>query len=411
MNNQSLLGDVRVLGVTVFLAGPYTLLNLARLGAESIKVEVPGSGDPTRQNGPFVTPDGYFENQESDHHLSTRFIKRSEGLKSITLNLKNPKGKQMFLELAKESDVLVENLAPGAMKRLGLGFEDVIKENPEIIYASISGYGQTGPYSKKRAQDPQIQGMSGLMDINGYTDGPPTKVGFLIGDLVTPLFACYSILAALRQKEKTGEGQYLDVSMMDTLTSLIMMDTLEEDLMNGEPVRMGNILRGSPSGNFSTKDGEITITAASDDQWANLSKALNAPELVENPEFSTFFARNKNIDKAVASIQQILSKFTRSEALERLENGGIPCGPVRSVEEVIKDQHYWDRGTLRNMKNAAFKDSVPGISTGFPVKFSGVELPDSDGAPTLGMHNEEIFGELLNLDLETINQLKNDGVI
>ena len=120
MNNESLLGDIRVLGVTVFLAGPYTLLNLARLGAESNKVEVPGSGDPTRQNGPFVTPDGYFENQESDNHLSTRFIKRSEGLKSITLNLKNPKGKQMFLELAKESDVLVENLAPGAMKRLGL---------------------------------------------------------------------------------------------------------------------------------------------------------------------------------------------------------------------------------------------------------------------------------------------------
>ena len=177
------------------------------------------------------------------------------------------------------------------------------------------------------------------MDINGFTDGPPTKVGFLIGDLVTPLFACYSILAALRQKEKTGQGQYLDVSMMDTLTSLIMMDTLEEDLMNGEPVRMGNILRGSPSGNFTTKDGEITITAASDDQWANLSKALNAPELVENPEFSTFFARNKNINKAVASIQHILSKFTRSEALERLENNGIPCGPVRSVEEVIKDQH------------------------------------------------------------------------
>ena len=222
------LSDIRVLGVTVFLAGPYTMVNLARLGAEAIKVEIPGRGDPVRGNGPFATQNGYEKFQTSPQHLSTRFLKRSQGLKSITLNLKDECGKKMFLDLAKNSDVLVENLSPGSMSKLGLGYKEVSEVNSEIIYASISGYGQTGKYSAHKAHDPQIQGMSGIMDINGYPDGPPTRIGFYIGDLVTPVFACYSILAALKERDKTGKGQHIDVSMMDTLTSLMLMDNLEE---------------------------------------------------------------------------------------------------------------------------------------------------------------------------------------
>ena len=220
------LKGLRVLGVTVYLAGPFGLMNLARLGAEVIKVEIPGRGDPVRGNGPFAGPTGVHKERRNNEDLSTRFLKRTQGVKSVTIDLKTEKGKQMFLELARQSDVVLENLAPGSLRRIGLGYDEVSQVNPGIVYASISGYGQTGPYADKPAHDPQIQGMSGIMDINGDAGGPPTKVGFYIGDLVTPLFACYSILAALRERDRTGKGQYLDVSMTDTLVSLMFMENL-----------------------------------------------------------------------------------------------------------------------------------------------------------------------------------------
>ena len=222
------LKDLKVLAVTVYLAGPFCSMNLARMGAEVIKVEIPGKGDPVRGNGPFAGPQGTNVRPKTEHDISTRFLKRTQGVKSVTIDLKNPKGKQMFLDMAKGCDVVLENLAPGSLRRIGLGYDEVVKVNPGIVYCSISGYGQTGPYAEKPAHDPQIQGMSGLMDINGEEERPPVKVGFYIGDLVTPMFACYSILAALREKERTGQGQYLDVSMMDTLVSMMFMENLEE---------------------------------------------------------------------------------------------------------------------------------------------------------------------------------------
>ena len=240
------LSDIRALAVTVFLAGPYLSMNLARLGAEVIKVEIPGRGDPVRGNGPFAGPEGVHNTPQSELDIATRFLKRTQGVKSVTLNLRDPRGREMFLNMARQSDIVLENLAPGSMRRLGLGYDDVAEANPGIIYCSIAGYGQTGPYADLPAHDPQIQGMSGLMDINGDADGPPTKVGFYIGDLVTPLFAAYSIMGALREKDRTGNGQYLDVSMMDTLASLMFMENLEEDVQQGNPLRTGNTSRAAP---------------------------------------------------------------------------------------------------------------------------------------------------------------------
>jgi crotonobetainyl-CoA:carnitine CoA-transferase CaiB-like acyl-CoA transferase len=274
------LRDLRVLGVTVFLAGPFLSMTLARLGAEVIKVEAPGRGDPVRSNGPFVGPDGAHATRKSETDLSTRFVKRTQGVKSITLDLKHAQGRHMFLELARASDVVIENLAPGSMKRMGLGYPEVAAVNPGIVYCSISGYGQAGPYAAKPAHDPQIQGMSGLMDINGDADGPPTRVGFYIGDLVTPLFAAYSILAALR-----------------------------------------------------------------------------------------------------------------------------------SATEVMADPHFWQRGTLQPLRHAAMTEAAPGVGSGFPVVFSGGPLPELAGAPTLGMHNVEIYGGLLGLTAENLVQLREQGVV
>ena len=405
------LKDIKVLAVTVYLAGPFCSMNLARMGAEVIKVEIPGGGDPVRGNGPFAGPKGTNAQRQTDSDISTRFLKRSQGIKSVTINLKTPKGKQMFLDLAKECDVVLENLAPGSLRRIGVGYEEVAKVNPGIIYCSISGYGQTGPYADKPAHDPQIQGMSGLMDINGEADGPPIKVGFYIGDLVTPIFACYSILAALREKERTGQGQYLDVSMMDTLVSLMFMENLEETIADGQPLRTGNISRSGPTGVYQTKSGDLSLTVTSDDQWGRLSRALEAPELLEDPRFSDYVARTTNVEEARREIQRLIGKFTLAAALQLLEEHDVPCAPVRTAEQVMEDQHFWDRGSLLPMLHAAVDGPVEGVASGFPVMFSGGDLPKLSGAPTLGMHNKEIFSKLLGLTDQDIKQLEKEKVV
>lgn len=405
------LEGIRVLSVTVYLAGPFCAMNLARLGAEVIRVEIPGRGDPVRGNGPFAGDGGWHDEPLNSNDLSTRFLKRAQGVKSVTLDLKNPQGKEMFLDLAKSCDVVLENLAPGSLQRIGLGYEEVAKVNPGIVYASISGYGQTGPYSEKPAHDPQIQGMSGLMDINGDADGPPTRVGFYIGDLVTPLFACYSILAALREKDRTGKGQYLDVSMMDTLVSLMFMENLEENIEYGQPLRTGNISRNGPTGLYHASDGNVSLTVTSDDQWARLARALDAPQFLEDPRFESYVSRTTNVEEARQAIQSIIGGFTLAEALDRLESHDVPCAQVRTAEQVMNDQHFWDRGSLLPLRHAGLDEPVKGVASGFPVIFSGGALPEMAGAPTLGMHNQEIFSTLLGLDEAQLASLKESGVI
>lgn len=405
------LGDIRVLAVTVYLAGPFCAMTLARMGAEVVKVEIPGRGDPVRGNGPFAGPEGTHPDRQTSQDISTRFLKRTQGTKSITLDLKNPKGRDMFLDLAKKADVVLENLAPGSMTRLRLGYKDVSHVNPGIIYCSISGYGQTGPYASKPAHDPQIQAMSGLMDINGDAEGPPTKVGFYIGDLVTPLFACYSIMAALRHKEHTGQGQYLDVSMMDSLVSLMFMENLEESIGQQLPLRTGNISRSGPTGLYSTKDGDVVLTMTSDDQWRRLSTALDAPELLKDLRFSSYHSRTVHVEDARRAIQRLIGRLTLKQALKQLEDADVPCAPVRTAADVMADQHFRERGSLGPMRHGSLDQPVAGVASGFPVIFSGGPLPELPGAPTLGMHNAEVYGRLLGLTPEDVEQLQGEGVV
>ncbi len=405
------LEDIRVLAVTVFLAGPFCSMNLARLGAEVIKVEAPGRGDPIRGIGPFAGPDGVHSTQRSERDIGTRFIKRSQGVKIITLNLKHSEAREMFLRLAKASDVVLENLAPGSMKRMELGYEDVSNVNPSVVYCSISGYGQTGPYAGKRAHDPQIQGMSGIMDINGEPERPPTRVGFYVSDLVTPLFACYSILAALRQRDRTGEGQYLDASMMDSLAALMFMENLEEAVESGVPLRKGNYSDSGPTGLYHASDGDVTLTAAGDDQWGRLCRALDAEDLMEDPRFADHLERTTNVAVLREKLQQIIGRMTRQQAIDRMEAHNVPCGPVRTVEEVMADQHFWDRGSMLPMRHARMEQPVSGAAAGFPVLFSGGRLPELPGAPLLGMHNEEIYRDLLNMGPRDLKRLQEEAVI
>jgi crotonobetainyl-CoA:carnitine CoA-transferase CaiB-like acyl-CoA transferase len=405
------LHDIRVLAVTVFLAGPFLSMNLARLGAEVIKVEVPKRGDPVRGNSPFAGPQGIHPTRQTEEDISTLFLKRTQGVKSVTLNLKHPDGRQMFLDLAKQSDVVLENLAPGSMRRMGLGYDDVAAVNPGIVYCSISGYGQTGPYAAQPAHDPQIQGMSGIMDVNGAADGPPTRVGVFVSDLVTPMFAATAILAALRHRDQTGKGQYLDASMMDTLVTLMFMEPLEAAIAQGLPLRNGNNTRGGPTGLYHTRDADIIITAASEDQWGRLCSALDAQELYEDPRFSTSHGRGQHVEALRQEIQHRLGQYTRDEAVRRLQQSDVPCAPVRTASEVMADDHFYQRGTLGPMHHAKLAKPVDGVVPGFPVVFSDGPLPTLPGAPTLGMHNQEILGTLLGLSDEQLQQLQMQGVV
>lgn len=408
------LKDIRVLGVTVFLAGPFLCMNLARFGTEVIKVEVPGRGDPVRGNGPFAGPKGIHQTRQTDQDISTRFLKRTQGVKSVSLNLKHAEGRDMFLALAKQSDVVIENLAPGSMQRLGLGYDDVAQANPGIIYCSISGYGQTGPYASWPAHDPQIQGMSGIMDMNGEADGPPTRVGIFISDLVTPMFAAYSILGALRHRDQTGQGQYLDASMMDTIATLMFMEPLEESMEKGESLRTGNNSRGGPTGLYHTQDTDIIITVASEEQWQRLCRALastEGPNINDDARFSSAQGRRDNVDALHQEIQNRLSTLSSAAAVEQLEKHDVPCAPVRAVADVMADKQFSQRGTLRPMRHSLLSGPIGGVTAGFPVMFSGNALPDLPGAPTLGMHNQEIYTKLLGLNDEQIQRLQTQGIV
>ena len=406
------LKDIRVLAVTVYLAGPFLSMNLARFGAEVIKVEIPGIGDSVRGIGPYAGPNGVHPTRQTEDDIATKFLKRTQGVKSLTLNLKDPAGRQLFLDLAKESDVVIENIAPGSMKRLGLGYDDVSKVNPGIVYCSISGYGQDGPYADNPAHDHQIQAMAGMMDINGQPDGPPTRVGVFVSDLATPLYCAYSILAALRHKEQTGEGQYLDASMIDTLATLMFMEPLEEAIALGQPVRAGNDSRTSPTGLYRTKDADIIITAAGLGQWTGLCEALDAPEWLEDPRFDPAGDRAKHLDELRAEIQKRIGKMTCAEAIEKLNKADVPVAPVRTMDQIIADDHFRDRGSLKPMRHAKLDAPVDGrVVVGYPINFSSGELPDLVGAPTLGMHTDEILGDVLGLSAEDRAKLKDDGVI
>ncbi|MFL2542667.1 MAG: CaiB/BaiF CoA transferase family protein [Candidatus Latescibacterota bacterium] len=406
------LDDIRVLSVTVFLAGPFLSMTLARFGAEVIKVELPNTGDPVRSSGPFHGPKGIHKDRQTEDDLSIRFLKRSEGVKSVTLNLKDAEGRQMFLELAKQSDVLIENLSPGSMTKLGLGYDEVSSVNPAIIYCSIAGYGQTGPYKELPAHDHQIQAMSGIMDMNGDNDGPPTRIGVFVGDLVTPLYCAYSILGALRHKEKSGEGQYLDASMIDTLATLMFMEPMEHILADGLPVRAGNDARDNATGLYQLTDGDVIITVGTPARLKALFTALGKPETMENSRFCTAELRLKNLDALRATIQTQLSGYNCSDAIALLEGVGVPIARVRTIREAIEDQHFRDRGTLKPMYRQDSPVPVePGVISGFPVRFSGGDLPELEGGAKLGHHNEEVYEKLLGLNSDTLADLKDRGVI
>ncbi len=379
--SDSPLKGVRVLDLTRMLAGPYCTMLLGDMGADVIKVEQPGKGDDTRAFGPP------FIEGESAYFLS---INRNK--KSVTVNVMTDKGKEIIRRLVKTCDVFVENFRPGFLENLGLGYEEVKKINPGIIYASISGFGLTGPDRMRPGFDLVVQGMSGLMSITGESDGPPNKVGTSISDILSGIYTCQGILLAYISKQKTGKGQKIDVSLLDSVTSLLTYQAGIHFATGAVPTRKGNQHPTiCPYETFQSSDGYVNIAVGNNWLWKPFCKLLEIDDLRDDPRFESNPQRVKNRDLLFPILQEIIMKKTTEEWLGLFDKNGIPAGPILTVDKVLSHPQVLARDMVVDMKHPISGDIKV---TGIPVKLS--ETPGSIrlAPPTLGQHNKEILEEL-----------------
>lgn len=391
------LQNIRVLDMTWALAGPFCTMLLADLGAEVIKVENPEGGDPSRKNFPFI--DG----------VSSYFLSINRGKKSITVNLQHPKGKEIILSLAPKCDVLVENFRPGVMDRLGLGYAAIASANPKIIYASCSGFGQTSPYAHRPAYDVIVQGMGGTLSITGEEGGQPVRVGFSIGDLGGGIFTAIGILSALHEREKSGQGQRIDVSMLDCQLAFLE-NAFARFFATGEvPQRIGTrhpVL--TPFQAFPTKDGYIVVAVARQDWWEKFCQLLNLPELLTDERFQNNLARTKNHKALEKILIPLMQTRTTAEWVAEMEKLDIACGPVNTIPQIANDPHT----AAREMIAQVHHPKAGGLKViNSPIKLSRTPVKLEKASPELGEHTEEILTSLLALSKERIRELKAEKAI
>lgn len=390
------LENIKVLDLTRVLAGPYSTMILGDLGADIIKIEMPVIGDDARHFGPYV-------DSESAYFMSLNRNKRS-----MTLNLKADKGRELLLDMIKEVDVVVENFRPGTMEKLGLGYEVLSEINPKLIYAASSGYGHTGPYKERAAYDAVVQAMGGLMSITGEEGGKPTRVGTSVGDITAGLFTTIGILAALNSRNETGKGQKVDVAMLDCQVA-ILENAIARYTVTGEVPGPGGNKHPSivPFEPFETKDGEIMIAAGNDALWVSFCKAIGEPSLCEDDKYVTNPLRNENYDELRPILANTLKDKTTQEWQDILDDAGIPNGPINTVDMVLKDPQVLAREMIMEIDHPiSGKIQVPGI----PIKLSDTPGDIRMTSPLLGQHTEEILKELLNYDDEKIDELKDEKI-
>ncbi len=406
------LEDIRILDLTTFLSGPYAMMIAAYLGAEVIKVERPGMGDPVRANPPYFGPQGIVLEKKDSKDLSFSMLKRGRGKKSITLNLQTERGKGILKELVKKVHGVAENFAPGVMDRLGIGYQELKKVKPDIIYCSISGFGQDGPYRSLPAFDPVVQGMSGVMEVTGYPENPPVRMGIAAGDQVAALYMVIGLLAAVRYWEKTGKGQAVDISMMDSLFSFLFDEALDVYVERGIPIRTGNRrLRLTPFNSYKAKNGYVVICTASDAHWVSLLKAMGREDLMEDPRYKTQDQRMKNADEVDALVESWTVGKEKKEAVEILKRHGIASGIVATIPEVLADPQLNFRKMIVPLDHPELGKVEGAAGHGIPIKLSESAGSFDRPGPYLGAHNEEIYGGWLGYSQEDLNQLQKEGVI
>lgn len=403
------LSHIRVLDLTRILAGPWATQNLADLGAEVVKIERPRAGDDTRSWGPpwLKDKDGN-ETRESAYFLSV-----NRGKKSVTIDLAKPAGQSLCRELAAKSDVLIENYKLDDLKRYGLAYADVRKVNPGIVYCSVTGFGQNGPYASRPGYDFIFQGMGGVMSITGERDalpgGGPQKVGIAITDVMTGMYASLAVTAALNYRDRTGTGQYIDMALLDSIVAFNANQILNFWCSGEIPRRWGNAHANiSPYEAFSSADGHIILAVGNDGQFTRFCEVAGRPELATDPRFRTNPDRVRNRAALVPIVQAIVRGRASREWLEALEAAGIPCGPINDMKAVFEDAQVRHRGLRVDIAHPAGVD-VPTVAS--PMRFSETPVEYERPPPLLGQHTREVLSAVLGKTDAELDSLAADGVI
>ena len=386
-----------VLDMTRVLAGPFAAMMFADLGAEVIKIERPEGGDDTRAYPPFQKGESAY------------FMSLNRGKRSVTLNLKHPRGKEILKELAKKSDILIENFKPGTMDKLGVGYEDLRKVNPRLIYAASSGFGQTGPYSSRPAYDLIIQGMGGMMSVTGPDEHTPTKVGSSVADIFAGLFTAIGVLAAVNARNRTGRGQLVDVAMLDCMVA-VLENAVSRYLVSGEiPHPIGNRHPSiSPFTTLATSDGAVNIAVGNDEIWKRMCAVLGMEEYVNDPRFADNPARVEHFHALKEILEERTMKNTSEHWLGEFEKVNVPSGPINDMAHVVKDPQVLARKMIVDVVHpVAGAMKIPGV----PVKFSDTPAEVKEPAPLLGQHTEGVLTSFLGISAEEFEALKKDGVV
>jgi len=392
------LFNIKILDLTRVLAGPFCTMILSDLGAEIIKVEMPGIGDDARHFGPFKNGQSLY------------FVSVNREKKSISLNLKNKRGKEIFLQLVEKIDVIIENYRPGTMEKLGLGYETLKNINPGLIYAASSGFGHSGPDSTKAAYYILGQAMGGIMSITGWPQTPPTRVGVSLGDITASLYTAIGILAALNQRSATGIGQKVDVAMLDCQVSILENAIARYQVDHKSPEPIGNRHPTiAPFQAYKAKDGYFVIGVGNDALWLKLCEAIGRIDLANNEKFKTNQLRTQYLEELNVELGKAIADKTAAEWLEIIDRAGVPCGPINTIDKVMENRQIKARNMIVEVTDR--KAGVIKIA-GNPIKMDCIEeKPDRIHAPEIGEHNLEIYSGMLGLSTDEINKLKDEGVI
>lgn len=404
------LSHLRVLDLSRVLAGPWASQILADLGAEVIKIEKPDAGDDTRAWGPpwVAAPEWGHQDRQSAY-----FAGANRNKQSVAIDLSHPQGQAMVRALAAQCDVVVENFKVGGLQQYGLDYETLRQVNPRIVYCSITGFGQTGPYSHRPGYDFLVQGMGGLMSITGRPDGEPgegpLKVGVALTDIMTGLYATVGILAALSHRERSGCGQYVDAALLDVQIACLANQAMNFLASGAQPPRLGN---GHPNivpyQDFATADGHIIITVGNEGQFARLCAVLGQPAWCEDPRFASNSARIAHRSELIPLIQAVLGTRSTQDWLGRLEASGVPCGPINTLSDVFADPHVIARGMKVELTNAD-GSRVPVVAS--PIRLSDTPVEYRSAPPALGANTASVLKDLLAIDEAQIRRLAQEGIV
>ena len=393
------LTGLRIVDLTRILAGPFATMILSDMGAEVIKVERPEGGDLSRGTGPFIKGESYY------------FVSVNRGKQSVTLNLAHPDGQQALKDIAAQCDVLVENFVPGAMANFGLSYEALAEVNPRLVYCSISGFGQTGPYAQRPALDIIVQAMGGIMSITGEPGGGPVRPGSSLGDIIAGLFATTSILAALQERERSGQGQHIDVSMLECQLAILEAAVGRYVTTGESPGPIGTRHPSfTPFQAFKTADDWIVVAIVGGvrDQWPLFCAAIDRVDLIDDPRYTDGYERTQNYDALIPELEAAMLRKPAEQWLQEFSEIGIACGPVNRIDQVLSDPQINYRGAMVEVPHKRV-GSVPVVNS--PIRFSRTPGDNPGPAPDLGEHNETVLGELAGYAAETLERLRAEGVI